>query len=333
MSAVKNPLPRVIVWKGGRVSGFFPSSPVDDYAMETLVWAATGSNRLALGDLPPRQGLTWMIQWGGRTWPSSCGGVSTNLLFRHKGESWFLMDWGAPGGKRLKGPGDLIEHLVAIPELEEEKLEVLRNSVILIPFTNITVEYLNLLFIYAGRGYPFRFIDSLGRTKALPQLATDTHRDQGVADFPLYDLEQRVLSLLVVEQGFALVNVSRAAAGLGLPLSVLQIDHGGWLQEIALQYLNPEKDINLFTVPFYSGMDEAVDAFLAYKWESREAKSLPYLCPEKVLAEIPYPSKAKIRRVKDFCRAVYENHGQFPVFLPVLHAGLVIVAGPRGKGE
>lgn len=326
----------VMRWWGSGV-GVLRGRRLQKDEVRSLVWAATGLSGRALGDLPPREGLTWMIQWEGRTWPSSCGGVSTDLLVVQGERSWFVLQGRLPSltpqGEPEKGPfyhpgptatRELVANLVGEPE-ERELFSCER--LFLIPFTNITIEYLNLLFIYAARGYPFRLVDTTARgVEELPLLTPQLEEDS--FNFSLYELEQRVLSLLVVEQGFMMVNVAKTVQRFGLGWMGLQLAEGNPLQEMVLDYLTPGCLIHLYTVPYYPSMDEAIEAFLEDKWGTRKnLPALPYKHPEKVMAEIPYPSSGKIRRVKEFCRAVYENHGRFPAYLPAVKGSVVIVVG------
>lgn len=321
---------------GGSESSYRLLTPDE---VKYLAHILAGQNGLALGDLPPREGLTWLIQWGGRPWPSSCGGASTDLLLGYKGKSYFVFNGKIPeipskygdskGGEGTGGPDHLNGLLEMMIKPSFAAPGHFKDSVLFIPFTNITLEYLNLLFIYAGRGYPFRMVDSSRDYCPLPAL--NPPGDVPSGDFSVFDLEARVLTLLVVEQSFAMVNLSKAAAHRDIIWNAFEI---GSQEELLVTFqhaLNSSGDVPVFTVPFYSSMSEAVDAFLDYKWSSRGGgASLPYREPEKVLAEMPFPSKQKIQRVKDFCNALYENHGRFPVHLQPFHLHLIMLAWGRG---
>lgn len=306
--------------------------------VKCLAHLIAGKNGLALGDLPPREGLTWLIQWGGRPWPSSCGGASTDLLLGYRGRSYFICNGRIPeitgesGALKAGESSGEADHLHGLFKMVLGPSYItghFKDSTVFIPITNITLEYLNLLFIYAGRGYPFRMVDSSRNYRSLPAL--NPPGDVPPGDFPVFDLEARVLTLLVVEQSFAMVNLAKAAAHCGLLWHAFEIGGQEELSLISEHIQNSFKDKPVFTVPYYSSMGEAVDAFLEYKWRSRgDGAALPYREPEKVLAEIPYPSKQKIRRVKDFCNALYENHGRFPVYLQPYHFHLVMLAWGAG---
>src|SRR6185437_6902808 len=53
--------------------------PLSELEQAFLVWAGTGATGLALGDLP-RDGLSWMHGWDGRSWPCSLNSHSTHLF-------------------------------------------------------------------------------------------------------------------------------------------------------------------------------------------------------------------------------------------------------------
>jgi len=325
---------------------------LDDEQVAELLLALTGRTGFGLGDLPPRQGLTWLIRWSGRSWPSSCGGFSTEYLVG-RGKELYLYNYGRVESNELgvtpaargqaaraytqKWDYDLREWLQPCLPTEFAPGADSQYTVFL-PFTNMTAEYINLLFIYAGRGYPFRFRDSLRTDQPLPTLGPDDFPEAFA--FSLYELEMRVLSLLVVEQAFALTNFRVTAARRNIahrsfhlagpqPCSGLVKDllfeAGGLLGH------QQGKAFHLFTPPFYASMSEAIDAFLDDKWSSRQPAEMPYLESERVLAEMPYPSKAKIKRVKDFCEEIYRRYGRFPVHYPPVYTQILTLACTPAK--
>ncbi|MHB8170984.1 MAG: hypothetical protein ACYDG6_05520 [Thermincolia bacterium] len=320
---------------------------LDDSQIAELLTALTGRTGFGLGDLPPRLGLTWLIRWGGRSWPSSCGGFSTEYLVG-RGGKLYLYNYGRVACNNLGGgpePGeqaaqafvnkldyDLIKYLKPLLP-EEVGAEINDKWTVFLPFTNMTAEYINMLFIYAGRGYPFRFTDSARPNQPFRSLGPEVIPEAFA--FSLYELEMRILSLLMVEQAFALANFRIAAAGRKIAHASFQMagsrettgvvndllfgDKGFWENEKG-------KGFNLFTTPFYENMSEAIDAFLEDKWSSRQPDEMPYLEPDRVLAEIPYPSNAKTQRVKDFCEEIYQRYGRFPVYYPPLYTQIITLA-------
>lgn len=324
---------------------------LNDAELADCLLALTGRTGYALGDLPPKQGLSWLIRWTGRTWSSSCGGVSTEYLVG-RGKKLFLYKYGLVEFDGLGGRPearaqnaeacfkqwdfDLGEFLQ--PYLPEGYSQT-DNYTVFLPFTNMTVEYINLLFIYAGRGYPFRFVDSCQMERPFPLLGVELAPE--ATDFSLYEMEMRVLSLLVVEQAFALTNLRVAAAERDIAhqtfnlvgsMDFSAVAHELFFGEKGLLDKEEGRKLQLYTVPFFENMSEAVDAFLEEKWSSRQPNRMPYRRPDLVLEEIPYPSKAKIQRVKDFCEEIWQRYGRFPVYYPPLFTQLITLAS-RSAGS
>ena len=77
-----------------------------------------------------------------------------------------------------------------------------------VPVTNMTMEYINVLFIYFARSYGFSIIDEQhgGRSAGL-QKWVDKGRINPNIPMNMFELEQRVLSMMVVEQGFICQNI------------------------------------------------------------------------------------------------------------------------------
>jgi len=207
------------------------------------------------------------------------------------------------------------------------------NFTVFLPFTNMTAEYINLLFIYAGRGYPFRFVDSFRRQQPFPILGAELATE--AADFSLYEMEMRVLTLLVVEQAFALTNLRVIAAEREIahtsfnvvgPMGFSSVVYDFFFGERGLLEKEEGKNLQLYTAPFFTNMSEAIDAFLEEKWSVRQPEKTPYLKPDQVLEEMPYPSKVKIQRVKDFCEEIWQRYGRFPVYYPPLCTQLITLA-------
>ena len=95
------------------------------------------------------------------------------------------------------------------------------GSTLFVPVSNMTLEYINLLFIYLSPEYRFSIVDEqagyrVGRSRNAGSTAASATRDRQMG---MIDLEQRVLSMQVVEQAFICHNLNLALQCLGL---------GGW---------------------------------------------------------------------------------------------------------
>jgi len=221
-----------------------------------------------------------------------------------------------------------------------------------LPVTSITVEYINLLFIYVAPKYGINIVDEFrgGRSAGMEDLIKKGIIKEEVK-MTLTELESRVLSMLVVEHAFICQNMNLALQALGL---------GGWTfsgfiprfffggspqhnKGLGFRYVTPEKSLigtptpipvgkdglfEGFCPPYYRDMNEAVEAYVDYKLRAleKEAPLLPFKDPDTVVSEVPEPSKDKIQAVKNICTYIYENYGRFPAFLDPMYMRLAVQA-------
>lgn len=340
--------------------------PLSELEEAVLVWAATGLTGLCLGDLPPRTGLTWLIQWTGRTWPCACNGHGTELFYTNDSGTYMVKLFDLlPDSAQLqlfrdlddKGKLELILELLRKSRIrvEDGRADLPQEmpglfefnqwntnrpgTTLFLPITDITLEYINLLFIFASPKYGLNVVDEMhgSRSAGLKRWFEEGAFQEKVR-MSLVDLEVRVITMLVVEQAFICQNMNLAMQAMGL---------GGWtftglLSRYALggttsckglgfRFHTPEKGLlpfptpipvgkdglfEAFCPPYYRDMNEAVEAFLQVRWDSWEKERLyPYQDPEKVLIEVPKPSDQKVQYVKDLCNYIYDTYGRFPAFI------------------
>lgn len=157
------------------------------------------------------------------------------------------------------------------------------GTTLFIPVTNTTLEYINLLFIYLSRSYGFSIVDELagGRSAGL-QAALVAGRLDPARRMSIVELEQRVLSMLVVEQAFICQNLALQALGLGgwtfTGYIARHVMGGGDVAGLGFRFeeaasgpsypVGRDGHFEAFVPPYHADMDEAVDAFLEVKWAS-----------------------------------------------------------------
>lgn len=351
--------------------------PLSELEEAVLVWAATGLTGLCLGDLPPKTGLTWLIQWTGRTWPCACNGHGTELFYTNDYGTYVVKLFDLlPDSAQLqlfqgledRGKLDVILELFrrCRIKLEDGRADLPREmpglfefnqwntnqpgTTLFLPITDLTFEYINLLFIFASPKYGLNVVDEIrgGKSAGLERWFRSRTFPEKMR-LTLVDLEVRVITMLVVEQAFICQNMNLALQAMGL---------GGWtftglLSRYALggttscrglgfRFYTPEKDVlepptpipvgrdgifEAFCPPYYRNMDEAVEAFLQVRWESWEKERLyPYQDPEKVLTEVPKPSEQKVQYVKAICNYIYDTYGRFPAFIDPMFMRLTVQA-------
>jgi hypothetical protein len=345
--------------------------PLSELEEALLLVAATGLTGLNLGDIDPSKGADALVQWTNRTWPSSCSNHGTELFFTNDQGTFFLDMW-----RLMPEPGELatlsgkpleaqVEWIVELARRARVELSAGRaqlptglpglfvfnhwnanqpGSTLFVPVSNMTLEYINLLFIYLSPEYRFALVDeqnafrSAGLERGVASGRLDPARQMG-----MIDLEQRVLSMQVVEQAFICQNLNLALQCLGL---------GGWTYTgYIARYMLGGMDVpglgfrfaeaargpsvpvgrdgvyEAFTPPYYADMREAVDAFMETKW-SQYAPEMPkaYKEPDRVVSQIRRPDAETVALVKDYCQYVHDTYGRFPAYVDPMYQRLTCQA-------
>jgi len=221
--------------------------PLSELEEALLCIAGTGLTGLNLGDLDPVRGMSTLVQWTTRTWPSSCSNHGTELFFSNDDGLHMLDMYNmVPGEDEVmtisgKSEAEQAEVIVDMYRRARRTLEEGRaklpttlpglfdfnqwnankpGTTLFVPVTNTTIEYINLLFIYLARSYGFSLVDEQhGRRSAGLDDALKSGRVSNDRQMGMIELEQRILSMLVVEQAFICQNMNLAMQALGV---------GGW---------------------------------------------------------------------------------------------------------
>lgn len=353
-----------------------PPVPLSEVEEALLIWAATGLTGSQLGDLEPGIGLGLLVQSTGRTWPSSCNNQGTELFYTNDSGTYLVKvrdmvpDQGAVQiFEQARSAEEKAEQIISLVDRSKVKLSDHRadlpkgmpglfdfnawnankpGTTLFIPVTNVTIEYINLLFLFTSSKYGFKIVDELhgGRPAGLDR-AIKKGFVRGSLSLSLMELEMRVLSMLVVEQAFICHNINLALQALGL---------GGWTftgfvarflmggapdcKGLGFRFITPRKGLTdppqpvpvgidgvyeSYCPPYYKNMSDAVDAFLEHKNLSYPA-SLCYLNPGPVRREVPSPSPQRVEVVKDVCNYIYDTYGRFPAFIDPMYSRLTAQA-------
>ena len=221
--------------------------PLTELEEALLLVAGTGLTGLNLGDIDPSMGADAMVQWTARTWPSSCSNHGTELFFTNDDGTFFLDMWDLmpePGeistlqGKPIEAQVEWILKLVrgAKKRLSDERAQMPTGlpglfvfnhwnankpgTTLFLPVSNMTLEYINLLFIYFSPEYRFTLVDETnGFAPAGLERWIDSGRLDPARQMGIVEIEQRVLSMQVVEQAFICQNINLGLQAMGL---------GGW---------------------------------------------------------------------------------------------------------
>jgi hypothetical protein len=345
--------------------------PLTELEEALLVMAGAGLNGLALGDLDPVRGMSTLVQWTNRTWPSACSNHGTELFWSNDQGLWWLNIFGMvpePGEiSTLSGLGihEQAEVLVEMFRRAKVKLSDGRaqlpttlpglfdfnqwnankpGTTLFVPVTNITLEYINVLFIYLARSYAFSIVDEQhGERSAGLQHWIDSGRVDPSRKMGMVELEQRVLSMLVVEQAFICQNINLALQCLGLGGWTFTgylarfVMGGGDVPGLGFRFQDTKvgasvpvgKDgvFEAFCPPYYTDMHEAVDAFMAVKWAAfDESVPKPYKEPDRVVSAVPRPHEDTVELVKAYCQYCIDTYGRFPVYIDPMYQRLTCQA-------
>jgi hypothetical protein len=346
--------------------------PLSELEEALLCIAGTGLTGLNLGDLDPVRGMSTLVQWTTRTWPSSCSNHGTELFFSNDTGLHMLDMFGQmPENDEVmtlsgKSPDEQAEAVIAMYRRARKTLSDGRaplpttlpglfdfnqwnankpGTTLFVPVTNTTLEYINLLFIYLARSYGFSLVDeqhgyrSAGLDDALASGRVSAQRQMGIVE-----LEQRILSMLVVEQAFICQNINLAMQALGLGGWTFTgylarfVMGGGDVPGLGFRFHEAKEGMptvpvgrdgvfEAFCPPYYKDMHEAVDAFMALKWSALDDDvAKPYLEPDKIVNAIPRPHPDTVELVKKYCQYCVDTYGRFPVYVDPMYQRLTAQA-------
>ncbi|MCB0882238.1 MAG: hypothetical protein KDC33_08500 [Thermoleophilia bacterium] len=343
--------------------------PMTELEEALVCIAATGLMGMALSDLDAARGASTLVQWTNRTWPSACNNHGTELFWSNDEGLWWLDirnmqpepgEIATLSGKSRDYQADFVVDVFrrAKVRLEEGRAKLPTTlpglfdfnqwnankpgTTLFVPITNMTLEYINVLFIYLARSYKFSIVDeqkgwqSAGLQKWVDEGRCDPARQMGMVE-----LETRVLSMLVVEQAFICQNINLALQALGLggwtftgylPKFVMG---GGDVPGLGFRFEN-DKQGNGFAVgrdgvfetytPAYHGdMRKAVDAFMVDKWASfDDSVPKPFKDNAKYVEAVPRPHDETVEMVKDYCQYVWDTYGRFPSYIDSAYQRLTV---------
>lgn len=346
----------------------YEAVPLSEVEEALLVMAATGVVGMALGDLVHPDGLGALVNWSSRAFPSPCNNQGTELFFTNDEGTWFV-DVPAlvpdPAEIAPAPPGDREAQVAQLADLyrgARVPLSVGRadlptgppglfgfnawnanqpGTTLFIPVTDITVEYLNVLFVYLDAIQRVALVDEMngGRSAGLEPWVTsgrlDGSRTMGIVAF-----EQRLLGIKATEAAFMTQNMALAQQCLGLGGFTYSAYNSQWVlggmdcEGLGFRF-GTARDGARFPlgrdglyeafVPEYHGSAEAtVEAFLARKYAGHDpAVPKAFTRPDPVVASVPRPDEETIELVTAYVRYVHETFGRFPAYLDPMYMRIV----------
>ena len=342
--------------------------PLTELEEALLLVAGTGLTGLNLGDIDPSMGADALVQWTARTWPSSCSNHGTELFFTNDDGLWFLDMWNlipekgelsTLQGKSLDAQVDWILELVrgAKKRLSPGRAEMptglpglfvfnhwnanMPGTTLFLPVSNMTLEYINLLFIYFSPEYRFTLVDetngfvpararALDRRRPARPRPPDGHRRARAAG--AVDAGRRAGLHLPEHQpgpagdgarGLDLHRLHRPLRPRGHGRAGARLPLRRWRKRGPSVPVGRDGVFEAFMPPYHDDMGAAVDAFLETKWSQYEPdKPKAYLEPDRVVSQIVRPDDDTIQIVKDYCTYVHDTYGRFPAYLDPMYQRL-----------
>ena len=217
------------------------------------------------------------------------------------------------------------------------------GSTLFLPVSNMTLEYINLLFIYLSPDYRFSIVDeqqgmaSAGLQKWIDRAASTRRGRWGSSTSSSACSRCRSSS----RRSSARTSTSRSsasgsAAGRSPGTSPASCSAGStslaWFR-FADAKNGPSVPVGrdgvyeAFTPPYHTDMREAVDAFMEAKW-SQYGPSVPkpYKEPDKVISQIQRPDAETVELVKDYCQYLHDTYGRFPAYIDPMYQRLTCQA-------
>ncbi len=221
------------------------------------------------------------------------------------------------------------------------------GTTLMMPVTDLSAGLINILFFYMRDGHRFHFIDEL---KKMKPAGTQKWIDDGYIDtskpIPLIEAELRFANGYIAEQPMFCQNVALTQQILGIggwmfsgfqSRYMLGADKNykglgftcveskeDWGEAVSKAPVGLDGQFEAYSPPYYSNMNEAVEAFNDMKWSNWEEKFMPYKDPTGVLKSTPRPSKKEIEIVKDICTYLYETYGRFPAFSDAMYCRMMV---------
>jgi hypothetical protein len=333
-----------------------------------LVSAATGVMGLALGDLAHPDGLGALVRWSSRAFPSPCNNQGTELFFTND-EGTYFVDVPSlvpdPEQVAASAPGDHPAHIAQMLDLYysarvqigEGRADLPTGppglfgfnswnanqpgTTLFIPVTDMTVEYLNVLFVYLDSTQRIAIVDEAngGRSAGLDAWVDsgrlDASRTMGIVAF-----EQRLLGIKATEAAFMAQNMAFAQQCLGLGgftysaynsqwvLGGMDCEGLGFRHAIAHDGARvPIGRDGLYEafVPEYHGDAEAVvQAFLDHKYAGHDpGVTKGFSNAESVVASAARPDGETVELVTAYVGYVHETFGRFPAYLDPMYMRIV----------
>lgn len=336
-------------------SGYVPI-PLDPLEEALLVAAAAGVSGPSLRDLGHPDGLGALVRWSGRSFPSPCNNQGTALFVSNDDGTYFVdAERLRPASGEVAGMEAAAAALVdsfrsALIEIHDGRAQMPSGppglfefnawnanqpgTTLFVPVTDMTEEYLNVLFVYLGEEQRVTIVDDMaGRRPAGLQRAVDEGRLDGERTTSIFQFEQRLLGIKATEAAFICQNIALVQQCLGLGGFTYSAYNSLWAlggadvpglgfrfeEDAAGQKYPVGKDglYEALTPPYVASSGEAVDAFLERKLSARS---------QATSKSLPVPDAGTVEMVKAYYEYALDRFGRFPVYLDPMYMRIVCQA-------
>ena len=356
---------------GGGVADYtspYAPVPLSESEEALLVFAATGVVGMALGDLAHPDGLGALVNWSSRAFPSPCNNQGTELFFTND-EGTYFVDVPAlvadpdeiapapPGDRAAQTERMLSLYRGARVQLDEGRADLpagppgLFNfngwnanrpgTTLFIPITDMTVEYLNVLFVYLDPTQRVALVDeangrrSAGLDRWVDSGRLDADRTMGIVTF-----EQRLLGIKATEAAFMTQNMAFAQQAIGLGGFTFSAYNSQWvlgdMDNVGLDFrfataadgarfpIGREGLYEAYVPEWYGDAHGAVQAFLDHKYSSYDP-DVPkaFTDPQPVVDSAARPDEETVELVTSYVDYVHRTFGRFPAYLDPMYMRIV----------
>jgi hypothetical protein len=346
----------------------YESVPLSEVEEALLVTAATGVTGIALGDLAHPDGLGALVRWTSRAFPSPCNNQGTELFFTNDDGTFFVdIPALAPDPEEIAAgsAGDHEAQLRRMVDLYRRARVRIGNgradfptgppglfafnswnanqpgTTLFVPVTDMTVEYLNVLFVYLDSIQRITLVDETnGRRPAGLERWMNSGRLDAARQMGIVQFEQRLLGIKATEAAFMTQNMAFAQQCLGLGGFTYSAYNSQWvlggMDNAGLGFrfstskagervpIGRDGLYEAFVPEYHGDTDACVDAFLAHKYAAHEpAVPKAFTQPERVMAGVARPDEETIELVKAYVHYVHETFGRFPAYLDPMYMRIV----------
>ncbi|MGI9540281.1 MAG: hypothetical protein ACR2N6_09040 [Miltoncostaeaceae bacterium] len=356
---------------GGGVADYtsqYEPVPLSEVEEALLVSAATGVTGMALGDLAHPDGLGALVRWSSRAFPSPCNNQGTELFFTNDDGTHFVdVPSLVPDPEEIApaGPGDREGQIARMLDLYRDACVRIGDgradlptappglfgfnawnanrpgTTLFIPVTDMTVEYLNVLFVYLDSTQRVAIVDEAnGRRSAgldpwVGSGRLDASRQMGIVAF-----EQRLLGIKATEAAFMTQNMAFAQQCIGLGGFTFSAYNSQWvlggMDNAGLGFrfataadgarfpIGRDGLYEAFVPEYHGDAHGVVEAFLAHKYAGHDP-DVPkaFTDPGPVVASAARPDEETVELVTSYIDYVHRTFGRFPAYLDPMYMRIV----------